>query len=87
MVFQPNNTLERIKLHQLITDYLLRVYRTGALMGDSPEEAFFVKIDPAEESPEGHLICRIGVALAAPAEFIVFRIGRETGVIEGEDQS
>ena len=85
IVFQPNNTLERIKLHQLLTDYLLRVYRRGALMGDAPEEAFFVRIDPVEESPEGQLVCKIGVALAAPAEFIVFRIGRETGVIEGEE--
>lgn len=87
IVFQPNNTLERIKLHQLLTDYLLRVYRTGALMGDAPQDAFFVKIEPVEESPEGQLIAKVGVALAAPAEFIVFRIGRETGVIEGEARS
>lgn len=86
IVFEPNNTLQRIKLHQLLTDYLLRVYRQGALMGDTPQDAFFVSIDPAEQSPEGHLICKIGVALAAPAEFIVFRIGRRDGVIEGEVQ-
>lgn len=86
IVFQPNRTLERIKLHQLLTDYLLRIYRTGALMGDTPEQAFFVRIEPVEESPEGQLIARVGVALAAPAEFIVFRIGRETGVIEGEER-
>jgi hypothetical protein len=28
------------------------------------------------------MVARIGVALAAPAEFIEFRIGRETGTIE-----
>jgi phage tail sheath protein FI len=87
IVFQPNNTLERIKLHQLLTDYLLRVYRTGALMGDAPEAAFFVKVETVEDSPEGQLVARVGVALAAPAEFIVFRVGRETGVIEGEARS
>lgn len=87
IVFQPNNTLERIKLHQLLTDYLLRVYRTGALMGDAPEEAFFVKVETVEDSPEGQLVAKVGVALAAPAEFIVFRVGRETGVIEGEARS
>ncbi|MGL4397973.1 MAG: phage tail sheath subtilisin-like domain-containing protein [Hyphomicrobium sp.] len=84
IVFQPNNTFERIKLHQLLTDYLLRVFRTGALMGDAPDQAFFVKVETIEDSPEGQMIALVGVALAAPAEFIVFRVGRETGVIEGE---
>jgi hypothetical protein len=51
-------------------------------MGDTPDQGFFVEVEPAEVSPEGQLVCRIGVALAAPAEFIVFRIGRESGVIE-----
>jgi phage tail sheath protein FI len=72
----------RIRLHQLMTDYLLRVFATGALMGQQAEEGFFVSVDTVEDSPEGQLVCRIGVALAAPAEFIVFRIGREGGVIE-----
>lgn len=82
LVFEPNTALLRIRLHQLMTDYLLRVFATGALMGDQPEEGFFVSVDTVEDSPEGQLVCRIGVALAAPAEFIVFRIGREGGVIE-----
>jgi hypothetical protein len=82
LVFQPNGVLVRIKLHQLMTDYLLRVFASGALMGDQPEQGFFVAVDTVENSPEGELVCRIGVALAAPAEFIEFRIGRQDGVIE-----
>ena len=30
----------------------------------------------------GRLTCEVGVALAAPAEFIVFRVGRREGVVE-----
>ena len=82
LVFQPNTTMPRIRLHQLMTGYLLTVHASGALMGARPEEGFFVSIDAVEDSPEGQLVCRIGVALAAPSEFIVFRIGREVGVIE-----
>ncbi len=82
LVFEPSTALLRIRLHQLMTDYLLRVFATGALMGEQAEEGFFVSVDTVEDSPEGQLVCRIGVALAAPAEFIVFRIGREGGVIE-----
>lgn len=82
IVFEPNDVILRIRLHQLVTDYLLGVFASGALMGDRPDQGFFVAVEPVEESPEGHLICRIGVALAAPAEFIEFRIGRENGTIE-----
>jgi len=87
LVFEPNTALLRIRLHQMMTDYLLRVFATGALMGELAEEAFFVAVDTVEDSAEGQLVCRIGVALATPAEFIVFRLGREGGVIErGERQ-
>ncbi|ATY30919.1 phage tail sheath subtilisin-like domain-containing protein [Sphingomonas psychrotolerans] len=82
MTFQPNTAILRIKLHQLMTDYLLRIFADGALKGATPEEAFFVEVPPVPDTPEGQLVCNIGIALAAPAEFIVFRIGRESGVIE-----
>lgn len=82
LVFQPNTVMLRIRLHQLMTDYLLRVFTTGALMGDVPQEGFFVSVETVEDSPEGQLLCAIGLALAAPAEFIVFRLGRDGGVVE-----
>ena len=82
LVLQPNNAMLRIRLHQLVTDYMLGVFRAGALMGDIPEEGFFVKVETERESAEGQLVCEVGVALAAPAEFIVFRIGREGAVSE-----
>jgi hypothetical protein len=82
IVFEPNTPLVRVKLHQLVTDYLLRVFAAGALMGETAEQGFFVRVESVQDSPEGQLICEIGVALAAPAEFIVFRIGRESGVSE-----
>ncbi|MBK4216497.1 phage tail sheath family protein [Paracoccus caeni] len=82
MVFEPNTALLRIKFHQLMVDYLRRVFATGALKGAQPEDAFFVKVETVESTAEGHLECTIGVALAQPAEFIEFRIGREGGVIE-----
>lgn len=82
IVFEPNDVILRIRLHQIVTDYLLGVFASGALKGAQPDQGFFVAVDTVEESEEGHLVCRIGVALAAPAEFIEFRIGRENGAIE-----
>jgi phage tail sheath protein FI len=82
IVFEPNSALLRIRMHQLMVDYLLRVFASGALKGALPEEGFFVQVNSVEESPEGQIECTIGVALAQPAEFIAFRIGRDGGVIE-----
>lgn len=82
MVFEPNTAFLRIRMHQLMVDYLLRVFASGALKGEQPEQGFFVQVNSVEESPEGQIECTIGVALALPSEFIEFRIGRDGGVIE-----
>jgi phage tail sheath protein FI len=53
-----------------------------ALMGTTPEEAFFVKCDRTTMTPDdldnGRLICLIGVAPVQPAEFLIFRLSQKT---------
>ncbi|QEU96642.1 phage tail sheath family protein [Streptomyces kanamyceticus] len=81
-VFEPNNERLWRDLRQTIEDFLLVVWRTGALMGGKPEEAFFVRCDRSTMSQNdldnGRLICEIGVAPTYPAEFVIFRIGQWT---------
>lgn len=88
-VFEPLSPLLRLQVGQALTGYLLRVFEAGALLGDTPEQAFFVRCDasnnPPELAREGQLVSEVGVALAAPAEFIVFRLGRKEGVTEIEE--
>jgi len=84
-VFEPNGPLLWIRLSQSIASHLMTVYRSGALLGSSPAEAFFVRCDettnPQESIDRGELLVEVGVAIAAPAEFIVFRMGRREGTI------
>ena len=58
------------------------VWRSGALLGTTPEEAFFVKCDRTTMTPDdldnGRLICLIGIAPVKPAEFVIFRISQKT---------
>ncbi len=58
--------------------YCFELYDRGALKGTRPAEAFFVKCDAETNPPEsreaGRLICEIGLAPVAPAEFIILRI-------------
>lgn len=89
VVFEPHSPLLRVQVSQAITGYLMRVFESGALLGATPDEAFFVRCDTSNNPPEsveqGQLLCEVGVALAAPAEFIVFRVGRREGITEIEE--
>jgi phage tail sheath protein FI len=81
-VFEPNNERLWANIRQTIEDFLVTVWKTGALMGTKPEEAFFVRCDRTtmtqNDLDNGRLICLIGVAPTYPAEFVIFRIGQWT---------
>lgn len=82
VVFEPNDPALWGKVKRNITAFLLRVWRDGALLGNTPEQAFFVKVDeennPAEVRDAGQLIIEIGVAPVKPAEFVIIRISQQT---------
>jgi phage tail sheath protein FI len=78
-VFEPNNLALWQKLRRTINEFLTRVWRDGALFGESAEKAFYVRIDEALNPPSvralGRLYIEIAVAPVRPAEFIIVRIG------------
>ncbi|MEW9553382.1 phage tail sheath family protein [Nonomuraea sp. NPDC050783] len=81
-VFEPNNERLWASVRQTIEDFLLVTWRTGALLGTRPEEAYFVRCDRTtmtqNDLDNGRLVCLIGVAPTYPAEFVIFRIGQWT---------
>jgi hypothetical protein len=83
VVFEPNDQKLWARVKQTITQFLTRVWRDGALMGSTPEEAFFVKCDRTtmtqDDIDNGRLICIIGIAPVKPAEFVIFRIAQWQG--------
>jgi phage tail sheath protein FI len=82
-VFEPNNLTLWQQLKRTINDFLTRVWRDGALFGDTAEKAFRVRIDEALNPPStralGQLFIEISVAPVRPAEFIIVRIGQWDG--------
>ena len=80
VVFEPNTPALWKRVKRDISAFLLRVWRSGALFGATPEEAFYVKCDEETNPPEvvdaGQLIIEIGMCPVKPAEFVVFRIGQ-----------
>ena len=83
VVFEPNNERLWARVVQSVTDFLINVWRSGALMGTSPEQAFFVKCDRStmtqNDIENGRLIMEIGIAPTRPAEFVIFRIAQWRG--------
>lgn len=82
-VFEPNDKFLWSKLSRDVRAYLMRVWRSGALFGNTPEEAFYVKCD-SETNPRylidaGQVNVQVGICPVKPAEFVVFSIGQWDG--------
>jgi Bacteriophage tail sheath protein len=81
-VFEPNGALLWSNVRRTIESFLLNEWQIGALLGDKPEKAFFVRCDRStmtqNDLDNGRLVCTIGVAPLRPAEFVIFRIGQWT---------
>lgn len=81
-VFEPNGEALWANVKRTIEDFLFNEYQMGALLGEKPEKAYFVKCDRStmtqNDLDNGRLVCLIGVAALKPAEFVIFRIGQWT---------
>lgn len=82
VVFEPNNARLWANVRRTVEDFLLVLWKDGALLGDRPEKAYFVRCDRTtmtqNDLDNGRLICLVGVAPVKPAEFVIFRIGQWT---------
>ena len=83
VVFEPNDRALWSRVDRDITAFLRGVWRDGALFGNTPSEAFYVKVDDELNPPEsrdlGRLIIEIGMCPVKPAEFVIFRISQWAG--------
>ncbi len=81
-VFEPNGEALWANIRETVSAFLFNEWRSRALLGSKPEEAFFVRCDRStmtqNDLDNGRLICLIGVAALKPAEFVIFRIGQKT---------
>jgi uncharacterized protein len=82
VVFEPNEPGLWQKITRNVSAFLTNVWRSGALFGTTPQEAYFVKCDAETNPPEvrelGQVITEIGVAIVRPAEFVIFRVSQFT---------
>jgi hypothetical protein len=76
--FEPSDPQLWSRIARELTGYLNGLFRQGALDGRTARDAFFVKCDAETNTPDvraaGMVVAEVGVAPAAPSEFVVIRI-------------
>ena len=81
-VFEPNDANTWVKVKAMVENYLTTLWRSGAMMGGKPEDAFFVRVGlgetmSLEDVTNGRMIVEIGMAVVRPAEFIILRFSHK----------
>lgn len=81
-LFEPNSQPTWEQVRSAISSYLQRLWKQGALMGDTPQQAYFVQVGKGttmteEDVQAGRMIVKVGMAAVRPAEFIILQLTQD----------
>ena len=81
-VFEPNDKNTWVLVKAMIDNFLTVQWRAGALVGPTPDKAFYVKVGlgetmTAQDIFKGYMIIEIGMAVVRPAEFIILKFSHK----------
>lgn len=89
VVFEPNDHTLWKSIRRDVGAFLTNVWRDGALLGTTPQQAFYVKCDeennPASVRDAGQVVTEIGIAPVKPAEFVIFKLMQSADTTEIEN--
>lgn len=77
-VFEPNKAITRTKLSTQVEGIMYDLFKNGAFAGEADDgsDSYFVQCDDSintQQVIDNHqIVCKVGYALAKPAEFVVF---------------
>lgn len=82
VVFEPNTASTWIRIKVSLENFLDQLWRSGALAGTTPEQAYRVRVGLGETMTEtdidlGLVVTEVAIAPAKPAEFVVFRFSHK----------
>ncbi|MGB9378336.1 MAG: hypothetical protein WCB04_12565 [Mycobacteriales bacterium] len=76
--FEPDDEQLRTRLRTDVEDFMSRLFRRGALAGETPADAYFVRCDSSTTPPgdggHGIVALEVGFAPMRPGQFVVLRI-------------
>lgn len=78
VVLEPNAEPTWASLRAQVEAFLTLVWRSGALVGETAEQSFFVRCGPETmtqaDLDQGRLVCEVGVSMLRPGEFSILRL-------------
>ena len=81
-LFENNNEDLWARIDTTINTFLNEYRNQGGLRGNTPAEAYFIKVDAENNTPtsiaSGEVRIEVGVALQYPAEFVVINLSQKT---------
>ncbi|WP_291011484.1 phage tail sheath subtilisin-like domain-containing protein [Hydrogenophaga sp.] len=87
VAFEPNSERLWTEVQLSIETFLTQEWRAGALVGERPEQALFVRCGlgsmTQDDLDQGRLVCDMGVALTRPSEFSIQRFVIRTASATG----
>ncbi|MER7761841.1 phage tail sheath C-terminal domain-containing protein [Streptomyces sp. NPDC097619] len=83
LLFEPDDETSRRAVRSAVENYLHHLFQQGAFAGDSPKNAYFVRIGTGAtmtdaDTPAGILTFDIGVAPLRPDEFVTLEFTQQT---------
>lgn len=85
-VFEPHSLTLRQAVRFSLLNLMGRLWRQGALLGATADQAFSVKCDednnPAAQRDQGRFLAEIRLAPSVPCEFISVRLGRTLDALD-----
>lgn len=83
VVFEPNNPALWSRLRSSVGSFMLGLFQQGALQGTTPQDAYFVACDSANNTQasidQGIVNITVGFAPVLPAEFVIIQIQQLSG--------
>ncbi|WP_034947364.1 phage tail sheath family protein [Erwinia oleae] len=86
VMFEPNSQPTWQRVRAVVDSYLHGLWQQGALMGNRPEDAWFVQIGKDitmtdEDISQGKMIVKVGLAASRPAEFIILQFSQSINLL------
>lgn len=81
-LFEPNSALTWERVRGAVESYMHGLWQQGALLGDTPAQAYFVQIGLGTTMTQtdinnGKMIVKVGLSAVRPAEFIVLQLTQD----------
>lgn len=77
-VMEPNTAPTWAQVRASVEAFLMVIWQSGALVGETAEQSFFVRCGSETmtqaDLDQGRLLCEVGISMLRPAEFAVFTL-------------